>query len=101
MASFYGHFIEWLSKTAEPFHMLKHKNVRLLWGDAQQTSFEQLKEALPTIPVLQTPDFSSKSTLVCDASDIISAILHQKKGERTRHLSPTVIICYLLQRRDI
>jgi hypothetical protein len=50
MARFYDHFIEQLSQTVEPFHMLKHKNVRLLWGDAQQTSFEQLTEALSTTP---------------------------------------------------
>jgi hypothetical protein len=41
----------------------------------------RLKEALSTL-LLQIPDFSSKFTLVCDASNVaISAVLHRKKGE--------------------
>jgi hypothetical protein len=75
---------------------------RLPWGEAPQTSFEVLKKALSKTSVLQIPDFSSKSTFVCDASYVtISAVLHQMKGERNRHLSPTVAVCYLLQRRDV
>jgi hypothetical protein len=97
MAGFYGRFIERFSQIVEPLHALKRKNVWFLWGDVQQTAFEQLKDALSTPPVMQIPDFSSKFTLVCDASDItISAVLHQKKGEdlvpitySSRLLSPT------------
>ena len=82
MAGFYGRFIDRFSQMAEPLHALKRKNVRFVWGDAQQSAFLQLKEALSTPPVLQIPDFSREFTLVCDASDVaISAVLHQKRGE--------------------
>jgi hypothetical protein len=82
MVGFYGRFIDRFSQTAEPLHLLKRKNVRFVWGDAQQSTFQQLKEALATPPVFQIRVFSKDITLVCDASDIaISAVLHQKSGE--------------------
>jgi hypothetical protein len=73
---------------------LKRKNVRFIWGHVQQSAFQQLKEALATLPVLQIPDFSKEFTLVCDASDIaISAVLHQKSGE---DLAPIAYSSHLL-----
>lgn len=82
MAGFCGRFIDRFSRTTEPLHALKHKNVGFVWGDAQQSAFQQPKDALATPPVLQIPNFSKEFTLICDASDVaISTVLHQKKGE--------------------
>jgi hypothetical protein len=58
MAGFYGRFIKHFSSIAEPLHALKRKNARFVWGDAQRSAFERLREALSTPPVLQIPDFS-------------------------------------------
>ena len=82
MAGFYGRFIKHFSLIAEPLHALKRKNAKFIWGEAQRSAFERLKEALSTPPVLQIPDFSREFTLVCDASDVaVSAVLNQKEGE--------------------
>jgi hypothetical protein len=82
MLGFYARFIGRFSQMAESLHSLKRKNVKFVWGDAQQSAFLQLKEALATPPILQVPDFFQEFTLVCDASDVaISAVLRQKRGE--------------------
>jgi hypothetical protein len=88
MAGFYSRFIQEFSQIMQPLHALKRKNARFIWGEAQQTAFQQLKEALTTSPVLQIPDFSKEFTLVCDASDVaILAVLHQKNGEELAPLA--------------
>jgi hypothetical protein len=74
-------FSQGSSQIAEPLHTLKRKNAGFVWGDAQQAEFPQLKEALTTPPVWQIPDFPKEFNLVCDASDVISAALHQRNGE--------------------
>jgi transposase InsO family protein len=82
MVGFYARSIDRFSQVAEPLHLLKRKNVKFVWRDAQQSALLQPKEALVTPPVLQIPDFSQEFTLVCDASDVaISAVLHQNRGE--------------------
>jgi hypothetical protein len=58
MAGFYGRFIKHFSSIAEPLHTLKRKNARFVCGEAQQSAFERLKDALSMPPVLQIPDFS-------------------------------------------
>jgi hypothetical protein len=81
MAGFYARFIDRFSQLVEPLHALKRKNAKFVWGDPQQASFLQLKEALATPPVLQILNFSQEFALVCDASDVaISAVLHQSRG---------------------
>jgi hypothetical protein len=57
MAGFYCRFIRGFSQIAEPLNALKRKNARFVLGEAQQTAFQQLKEALTTSPALQIPDF--------------------------------------------
>ena len=52
-----------------------------VWTEAQQTSFEALKMALTTTPVLALPDPELPFEVTTDASDIaISAVLNQNQG---------------------
>jgi hypothetical protein len=46
MAGFYGRYIDRFSQIVEPLHALKRKNVKFVWGDVQQSVFQQIKEAL-------------------------------------------------------
>lgn len=79
MIGFYGNFVKDFSRLAEPLHALKRKNARFVWGEPQRRSFEALKEAISTPPVLQVPDFEKEFVLVCDASDMaVSAVLNQR-----------------------
>jgi hypothetical protein len=76
MAGLYGRLIDRFSQIVEHLHAFK-----FVWGDVQQSAFQQIKEAIATPPVLQIPNFSKFFTLICDASDVISAVLHRKSGE--------------------
>jgi hypothetical protein len=79
MARFYARFVKDFSFIAEPLHALKRKGAKFSWGPSQQEAFDKLKRALTAAPVLQVPDFSKESVLVCDSSDVaISAVLYQK-----------------------
>jgi hypothetical protein len=94
MAGFYGRFIKYFSSIAKPLHVLKHKNARFVWDEAQQVAFERLKKALSMPPVLQISDFSRMCTLVCDANDLtISAVLNQRQG---KELAPVTYSSHLL-----
>lgn len=55
------------------------KRVEFCWDEAAQQSFDSLKYALCTTPVLVCPDFSKTFLLSCDASsEGIGYILSQK-----------------------
>jgi hypothetical protein len=52
-----------------------------VWDDDVTTTFEALKHALTTGPVLQMPDFDVTFMVDCDASGAgFGAVLHQGAG---------------------
>ena len=54
-----------------------------LWGETQQASFEKLREALTSTPVLTYPDFSKPFIVRTDASTHgLGAVLCQDQGDR-------------------
>ena len=69
LAEYYRRFIEGFSATAKPLSDLLKKNTPYNWKDEHQKSFDSLKEALCTTPVLQHPDFSQPFILTTDAFD--------------------------------
>lgn len=78
LVSYYRRFIQDFSKLAKPLTNLLKKDVPFLWENAQQLSFETLKNQLVSAPILAYPDFSRPFILTCDASNYaISAILSQ------------------------
>ncbi|XP_066585575.1 uncharacterized protein [Prorops nasuta] len=81
MVGWYARFLPNLSKDKIPLVLLLHKGVRWHWNQEQQTSFERLKEALCSAPVLARPDFSRPFQVQTDASDYaIGAVLTQRHG---------------------
>lgn len=84
MVGFHARFIENFAELAAPLNKLRRKNVPYEWGDDQQISFEKLKEAIISPPVLQIPDFSKRFVLQCDAScnAIGSCLLQEFEGTR-------------------
>ncbi|XP_019101930.1 PREDICTED: uncharacterized protein LOC109133354 [Camelina sativa] len=60
------------------FKLLKKNNFS--WTEAATTAFNNLKQAVTTIPVLALPDFKKKFTVETDASGVgIGAVLSQNK----------------------
>ncbi len=79
LAGYYRRFIKNFAHLAVPMTKLTSKAITFEWGEEQQRSFEQLKEALTTAPVLGKPDYTKDWLLEVDASDIaIGAILSQE-----------------------
>ena len=51
-----------------------------MWGEAQETYFQCLREALTKAPVLMQPDLNSTFFLETDASDVaLGCVLSQKR----------------------
>jgi len=78
MASYYRQFVPFFAAVASPLHTLSTKNQRFNWTPEYDESFEQLKNALVTSPVLAMPndhDFFILDTDACDVS--VGAVLSQ------------------------
>ena len=58
---------------------LTRKNVPFSWGEEQVLSFNALKSALCSAPILKIFDPKNETRVICDASDsCIGAVLEQK-----------------------
>lgn len=68
-ANFYRRFIKKYSKLTAPLTRLLRKDVKFEWSESAQKSFEALKEAFTTAPVLTHFDPSRPIVLETDASD--------------------------------
>ena len=68
-ASFYRRFIKDFSHIARPLTNLLAKDVSFEFDDACLKSFNILKKALISTPIIQPPDWSLSFEIMCDASD--------------------------------
>jgi hypothetical protein len=77
-ANFYRRFIWDLSKITTPLTKLTRKDIPWEWGNAAQSAFEQLKQAMISQLILQHFDPTQPLILETDASDYaIGAICSQ------------------------
>ncbi|CAN6476028.1 unnamed protein product [Victoria cruziana] len=78
-AGFYRRFIQDFSKISRPLCELLAKDSTFVFSEDCQRSFERLKEALISVPILRVPDWSLEFEIMCDASDYaIGVILGQR-----------------------
>ncbi|KMT07385.1 hypothetical protein BVRB_6g150110 [Beta vulgaris subsp. vulgaris] len=81
-AGFYRRFIKDFSKIAKPLTQLLLKDATFDFTDACVESFDRIKEALITAPIIQPPDWSLPFEIMCDASDYaVGAVLGQRKNK--------------------
>lgn len=96
MASWYRRFIENFAIHAAPLHDLIKgggKGRKLAWNEIAIKSFENLKLALVSAPLLQTPDFSKTFMIFCDASnDCIGGVLSQATDEDSKQDRPIAYV---------
>jgi hypothetical protein len=80
LAGYYRRFIEGFSKLTKPMTVLLEKNVKFVWSEKCQASFEELKKRLTTVPVLTLLDLSKKFFIYCDTSRLgLGCVLMQER----------------------
>ena len=78
LAGYYRRFIPDFAKIARPLHYLLQKEIKFMWGEAQENACVTLKQKLCSQPLLQYPDFSSPFVVTTDASDFaLGGVLSQ------------------------
>ena len=76
LADYYRRFVGGYAAIAAPLTALGSPTARFAWTPAAQASFDALKLALSTSPVLRTFDPSRRAVLTTDASGLaVAAIL--------------------------
>lgn len=85
-ANFYRRFVDGYSNKAAPMYRLLKKDTPWRWGPEEEKSFQSLKDALTSSPVLRQPDIDLPFFVECDASDYATgAVLSQKDTEGRLH----------------
>ena len=78
LANYYRKFVLRFSALAAPLTALCSLRAKFTWGQAEQQSFDALKAALTSAPVLLVLDPARPTRLLTDASELaVSAILEQ------------------------
>ncbi|XP_056685819.1 uncharacterized protein [Spinacia oleracea] len=81
-AGFYRRFIKDFSKIAKPLTQLLLKDATFEFTDACLESFDRIKKALITAPIIQPPDWDLPFEIMCDASDYaVGTVLGQRKNK--------------------
>ena len=85
LCSYYRRFIHGFADLARPLHKLTEKSTPFQWTDECQLSFQRLKAALTSAPVLAYPRPEGQFTLDTDASgEAIGAVLSQSQDEELK-----------------
>lgn len=105
MASWYRRFISDFAILAAPLHDLIKgggKGRKLVWNEKANESFEKLKIALVSAPLLQNPDFSKQFMIFCDASHgCIGGVLSQATDEDPKQDRPIAYVSRRLRGPEI
>ncbi|RDX89316.1 Retrovirus-related Pol polyprotein, partial [Mucuna pruriens] len=80
-AGFYRRFIKNFSKIALPLSKLLQKDVEFNFDQPCIEAFQELKNRLTSVPILQAPNWDYPFELMCDASNsALGAVLGQRVG---------------------
>ena len=86
MANYYSQFVSGFAAIAKPLYRLTRKDMPFEWTEECEDSFQALKTALVSAPVLRRPDSSSPDMLQTDWSPIaIGAVLAQVGSDGEEH----------------
>jgi len=90
LSGYYRKFIKNYGTISRPLTDLLKKNVLFHWTPDLQLSFDTLKQALASAPVLALPDFKQSFTIETDASSLgIGAVLSQN-GHPIAYISKAI-----------
>jgi len=95
LAGYYRRFVPSFASIASPLNAMLGKGKKFAWSTEAQKSFDELKLALTSSPVLAMPNDDGEFVLDTDASDFaIGAVLSQKQGEHEK------VVAYASRRLD-
>ena len=80
LCNYYRRFVENFSKLATPLNQLLQKDVKFNWTKECEESFQALKNALVTAPMLKYPDMNAPFILSTDASGTALGYILGQKG---------------------
>jgi hypothetical protein len=79
LCSYYRRFVRDFSTVAAPLFALTKKGRTFAWDEQCQETFDRLKAALTSAPILALPKDEGTYLLDCDACDVgIGAVLSQR-----------------------
>ena len=82
LAGYYRRFVTGFSKIAASLTELLKKDIDFKWSDSEQRSFDTLKKAISSAPILTSPDPNLPYVVTTDASGFATgAILQQDQGK--------------------
>jgi hypothetical protein len=82
LACYYQRFIPDYGTIAEPLQKLTKKDIKFVWSDEQQKSFDTLKHLLTTAPILGYPMDGEMFIIDTDASNVaVGAVLSQVQND--------------------
>jgi len=80
---FYRRFIKNFSEITRPLTRLLAKDAPFIFDNECYESFQTLKQALISAPIIQPPDWMLPFEIMCDASDfVVGAVLDQTKDKK-------------------
>jgi hypothetical protein len=88
LANFYRRFIKNFSKMAAPMTALLKKNRRFQWTQEAQSSFDELRSAFTTAPILRHFNPSLPTVVEADASDYAEGGVISQRDPGTGELHP-------------
>ena len=90
LCSYYRRFIQHFAMIAKPLTDLTKKNRPFVWASEQQASFDSLKKALTSPPILCHPNYELPMEIHCDACGYgIGAVLVQRHDGKERVIAYT------------
>lgn len=91
LTNYFRKFIQGYAALAAPMQELVCKQKQFVWTDACQHSFDDLKQALTSAPVLALPDFTKPFEVVSDASLLGTGAVLMQDGKPLAYTSKRFI----------
>jgi hypothetical protein len=90
--NFYWRFIQDFSHNAWPLFDLTGKNAPWMWGEAQQTAFNELKCAVTSQPVLMFADDAHPFHIKADSSDFATGVVLSQQSAVDKKWHPVAFL---------
>ncbi|KAL0442222.1 UNVERIFIED_CONTAM: Gag-Pol polyprotein [Sesamum radiatum] len=85
-ACFYRRFIKDFAEIAQPLSRLLQKDANFVFDGDCQEAFDELKRALTSAPIIQSPDWNTPFEIMWDASNYAVGVVLGQRIKKTHHM---------------